>query len=109
MAPGPLSTLSGHSGGKARYTTTAGRWAQFAINGRSFAWVAPKGPTRGSAKVYVDGAYRTTVSLYSSSTAYKRIVYATSWSAVGDHVIRIVVSGTTGHPRVDVDAGIVAR
>jgi subtilisin family serine protease len=104
-----LSTLSGHSGGKARYTGTAGRWAQFSITGRSFAWVAPKGPTRGSAKVYLDGKYVATVSLYSRSTAYRRVVFAASWGSVGDHVIRIVVSGTSGHPRVDVDAGIVAR
>ena len=104
-----LSTLSSHSGGKARYTRTAGRWAQFSITGRSFAWVAPKGPTRGSAKVYVDGTYRTTVSLYSGSTAYRRVVFTTSWGSVGDHVIRIVVKGTSGHPRVDVDAAIVAR
>jgi subtilisin family serine protease len=104
-----LSTVSSHSGGKARYTSTAGRWASFRITGRSFAWVAPKGPTRGSAKVYVDGVYRTTVSLYASSTVYRRIVFATSWGSVGDHVVKIVVSGTSGHPRVDVDAAIVAR
>jgi hypothetical protein len=49
------------------------------------------------------------VSLYSGSTAYRRVVFTTSWGSVGNHVIRIVVSGTRGHPRVDVDAAIVAR
>ena len=41
----------------------------FRFTGRAVAIVAPKGPTRGSAKVYVDGVYVGTVNLHRSSIA----------------------------------------
>jgi hypothetical protein len=53
--------------------------------------------------VYVDGVYRTTVSLYASTYTSRAIAYALNWSANGTHSIKIVVVGTAGRPRVDVD------
>ena len=41
--------------------------------------------------------------------AYRRVVWTKSWSAFGAHTVKIVGSGTAGHPRVDIDALIVAR
>ena len=103
---GPWSTVdsSGYSGGSTRYASAAGARASYTFTGSGIGWVAAVGPTRGSAKVYVDGAYTTTVSLYSATTALRRIVYAANWNSQGTHTIRIVVVGTAGHPRVDVDA-----
>jgi hypothetical protein len=66
--------------------------------------VAAVGPTRGSADVYVDGELRSTVDLSSGTRETRRIVFAASWSTEGAHRIEIVVRGTPGHPRVDVDA-----
>jgi hypothetical protein len=71
--------------------------------------VSATGPTRGAANVYVDGAYAATINLHTTSTAYQRVVWTKSWSAFGAHTVKIVVSGTAGHPRVDIDALIVAR
>ena len=93
-----------YSGGSMRYATAAGASASYTFTGSSVAWVGALGPTRGSAKVYVDGVYRTTVSLYAATGASRRIVYAVSWGSQGTHKIRIVVVGTPRHPRVDVDA-----
>jgi hypothetical protein len=104
-----LSSNGSYSGGKARTTWTAGRSVTYAFTGRSAAWVSAKGPTRGSARVYVDGKYVTTVNLRATATAYRRVVWARSWGAVGAHTVKVVVVGTAGHPRVDVDAVIVAR
>ncbi|HEU0245038.1 MAG TPA: S8 family serine peptidase [Candidatus Limnocylindrales bacterium] len=108
---GAWTLVSGtsYSGGKARTASTAGRSVTYTFTGRSAAWVAAKGPTRGSAKVYVDGVYATTVNLNAASTAYRRVVWTRSWGAAGTHAVKIVVSGTRGHPRVDMDAVIVAR
>ena len=92
------------SGGSVRYATTAGAWAKYAFTGSSVAWVTTRGTTRGKAKVYIDGAYATTVNLWSSSGHSRSIVFARSWSTSGAHSIRIVVVGTAGHPRVDIDA-----
>jgi beta-N-acetylhexosaminidase len=95
---------SSYSGGSVRYATAAGASASYTFTGSSVAWVGALGPTRGSAKVYVDGVYRATVSLYAATGASRRIVYAASWGSQGTHSIRIVVVGTPRHPRVDVDA-----
>jgi len=92
------------SGGSLRYATAAGASAAFSVTGSSVAWASYLGPDRGSANVYVDGVFQSTVSLYSAAYAPKRIVYSYTWGANGAHTITIVVVGTTGHPRVDVDA-----
>jgi hypothetical protein len=44
------------------------------------------------------------MSLYSATEASKRIVYAYTWGANAAHTIKVVVVGTVGHPRIDVDA-----
>jgi len=103
---GPWSTASnsGYSGGSTRFAVAAGASASYTFTGSGVAWVAAVGPTRGSAMVYLDGTYRATVSLSAPTTALRRIAYAANWGSQGTHTIRIVVVGTAGHPRVDVDA-----
>jgi hypothetical protein len=104
------STSSGFSGGKTRYATKAGTSATFtATAARSIAIVTTKAATRGSFKVYVDGVYRGKISTYSTVTRFRQLVYQFSWSSPGTHKIKIVVAGTTGHPRVDLDAFVVLR
>jgi GH25 family lysozyme M1 (1,4-beta-N-acetylmuramidase) len=92
------------SGGSLRYSTAAGASATFRFSGSSVAWVAARGTSRGSARVYVDGVYAGLFSLRASTSAYRSIVFARNWSAVGTHTLKIVVVGNAGHPRVDVDA-----
>jgi nitrous oxidase accessory protein NosD len=94
----------GASGGYVAYTTSTGATAKFAFDGRSFMWVSPKGPTRGAARVYVDGTYRATINLHATSFGARRIVFRASWSTKGHHEVVIRGSGTSGHPRIDVDA-----
>jgi hypothetical protein len=55
-------------------------------------------------KVYVDGVFVATVDLYAASASYRSVAYARTWSSLGTHTIRIVVVGTAGRPRVDLDA-----
>ncbi len=98
---------TGASGGAYASSTTQGASASYTFRAAAIAWVAERGPSRGSAAVYVDGTYRTTVSLYAPAFEARRIVYARHWSANGLHAIRIVVLGTVGHPRVDVDAFVL--
>ena len=71
--------------------------------------MAALGPTRGQARVYVDGTLISTINLNSLSTTERRLVFARTWSSVGTHVIKVVVLGTAGHPRVDVDTFLVLR
>ncbi len=98
-----------YSGGKARYATGAGASATFTFSGRSVAWVSSKSASRGSAQVFVDGVLVKTVSLHRSSTLARQVVFSTRWASAGPHTIQVVVLGTAGHPRVDVDTFVVVR
>jgi hypothetical protein len=62
--------------------------------------VGPRSSTRGKFKVYVDGAYRATVSERASSTQYRRVLFAANL-AHGRHTIRIAAAGGG---RIDLDA-----
>jgi bacillopeptidase F len=99
----------GASGGHSRTSVQAGATATVAFTGRAIAWAAPTGPTRGAARVYVDGVYRGTVNLHRTSFAGRQLVFRAAWTASGVHALRIVVIGTAHHPRVDVDAFAIIR
>ena len=101
--------VSSASAGKTRFATRPGASVSFAFTGRAFAVVAPVGPTRGRAKLYVDGAYVSTINLYRSSSAPRIVVAARSWSVSGSHTVKLVVVGTAGHPRVEIDAFAILR
>ena len=98
-----------YSKGTSIYARAAGATLSRTFTGRAIAWVAAMGSTRGSAKVYIDGAYVTTVSQYRSDAAYRRIVWSKSWASSGEHTLKIVVTGTAGRPRIDLDALVVIR
>jgi hypothetical protein len=97
------STGVAYSGGSVRHASTAGRSVSYTFTGRGIAFVSARGPTRGSAKVYIDGTLAATVSLYRSTTMYRYVAFQRAWSSSGKHTIKIVVAGTSGHPRVDMD------
>ncbi|HEX6868506.1 MAG TPA: S8 family peptidase, partial [Candidatus Limnocylindrales bacterium] len=98
---------SSASGGRERYATTRGASFTFRFTGRAVAVVAPKGTSRGSAKLYVDGVYKGTVNFHRSSWTPRNVVVARSWTTAGTHSIKLVALGTAGHPRIDIDAFLV--
>lgn len=99
---------SSYSGGSVRYLRVAGAWASYTTSARSLAFVTTKGPGRGSARIYVDGVLKTTVQLNASTSTYRFVAFAMSWSAVGTHTIRVVSVGTP-YARVEIDAFGVIR
>ncbi len=103
------SSSSSASAGSTRYATKAGASVTFQFTGSAVAVVAPKGPSRGSFKLYVDGVLLGTYDTHRSSTQARVVVAQKTWGTVGDHEIKLVVSGTSGHPRVDVDAFLVMQ
>jgi hypothetical protein len=96
--------VPGAFGGWTHASSSTGASATFTFTARAIAWIAPISATRGAAKVYVDGRYVATVRLTASAFGSRRVVFATSWATEGQHTLRIVVAGTAGHPRIDVDA-----
>ena len=94
---------SGYAGDKAKYSTKAGATASFAFSGRKVTWYGPVGPTRGKARILIDGTYLKTVNLYSSSFTARKAVFSKSWSSKAAHTLVIEVLGTAGHPYVAID------
>ena len=95
-------------GGAVRYATTAGATATFTFTGSKVIWYGPVGPTRGQAKIRIDGTYVTTVNLFRSSFVARKAVFAKGWAAAGKHTLQIEVVGTPGHPYVAIDQLAVA-
>jgi hypothetical protein len=65
--------------------------------------VTTKGPNRGKAEIWVDGARVKTVDLYRATTSYRELVWAMNWETAGTHTVVIKVLGTRHRPRVDID------
>lgn len=93
----------GYGGDTVRYATKAGATATFSFTGRRVVWYGPLGPTRGKARVSVDGTYIRTVNLYRGSFDARAVLFKTSWKDAGSHTVTIEVVGTKGHPMVAID------
>jgi probable HAF family extracellular repeat protein len=92
------------------FSRRLGASATLHFTGRRVWWAAPKGPARGSATVYIDGAKAAVVDLHASRRRPRQAVYEHSFSAIGPHTITVVVDGGPhGHPRVDIDAFTVSQ
>jgi subtilisin family serine protease len=100
-------TSSLATGGWITSSSQAGARAKYRFTGRGIAIVVPTNSTRGKATVYLDGTYRATVDLYSSSNVYRKVVYIGNWSTSGTHTIELRVTGTSGRPAVSLDGFIV--
>jgi hypothetical protein len=96
------------SGGATRWSSSAGARVKFSFAGRAVAWVTSTGQGHGRVRVYVDGAYRTTVDLEDCCATYwKQVLFSASWANKGEHTI-VLRSTLAGH-RVDVDAFVVYK
>jgi len=76
------------------------------IKGAQIAWVSTQSPTRGSASVKLDSGSAKTINTHTSSPKTAEIVDVVS-GAAGAHTLVVKVLGTSGHPRVDIDAFLV--
>jgi hypothetical protein len=93
---------SSYLGGYLHATSHDGPSTTIAFSGSSIAWVGPVGPTRGKAKVSIDGAYVATIDAYRSSYVARRMLFARNL-ADGSHTLTITALGTSGHPTVAID------
>jgi hypothetical protein len=92
-----------YAGDKVRYSTKAGATATITFTGTGIAWYGPLGPTRGKAKVYLDGKYVKTVDLRRGGFTARANVFETGWKVAGEHRLTIEVVGTRGRPMVAID------
>ncbi len=71
------------------------------------AWISSRGPNRGKAKVLIDGVLIAKVDLYGSTASVRRIALTVTGLSAGTHTLKVIVSGTSGRPRVDIDGFVV--
>jgi hypothetical protein len=107
-------SLSSASGGSLRYARASGDSAKLSSGGSllNVAWVSFRGPDRGNAEAWVDGAKASTVDLYTSSTQSRRMVFVKNDTNPSQpHTLEVRVLGTknasSSGTRVDVDAFVV--
>jgi hypothetical protein len=97
------------SGGGTRYSTQPGAKASLSFSGRAVGVVVKRGPGRGLADVLVDGTKVATIDLQAATVRERRVAWSIRWNTLGSHTISVVVAGTAGRPRVDLDAFVVLR
>jgi hypothetical protein len=104
-----LSKSTAFWGGQVKAATKLDARASFRFTGRSVAWVTSTGPTRGKAEVFINGSRVATIDLYSATAVNRKVVWVGSSATAVDRTIMIRVLGTSGRPRVDLDAFVSAN
>jgi hypothetical protein len=101
---GPWASVgySQYLGRRAHWTKARSAYAAFAFRGTSVAWAGPIGPTRGKARIILDGRLVATVDMYARTFRARDVVWAANVRD-GAHTLRIQVLGTSGRPTVAVD------
>jgi len=89
-----------------RYAKTSGKYLKFTFTGREFKLVGMKKTTTGKFSVYLDGSSKAaaTVDTKASSTKRRQTLWSKTWTKSGTHTVKVKVLGTSGRPRVYVDA-----
>src|SRR5215813_10478256 len=80
-------TLAGHRGyigGHVKFADAAGAKASLSFKGSAVTWIGPVGPTRGKARVWIDGKYVTTVDTHAKTFRATKVLFKTSWPKVGE-------------------------
>ena len=103
-----MASYVAYVGHRVHYTKSPGATATITFAGSSIAWAGPVGPTRGKARVFLDGHLVGTVDLYRSRFAARDLVFARN-VAYGTHTLRIQALGTSGRPTVALDELYVLR
>lgn len=94
-------------GNNVQFSDEGGSSVSLKFNGAAISWIGPVGPTRGGAKVYIDGKFIRSVHSHRQVFKPTRVLFKASFDSVKTRTIKIVVVGTEGHPTVAVDALVV--
>lgn len=104
-----LARHPAYVGNAVRFATAARSRATFAFNAHAVTWYGPVGPTRGQARVFVDGKLVTTVDLYARTFTAHKAIFTRTWKTNDAHTLAIEVVGTAGRPYVAIDEFTVTK
>ncbi len=77
------------------------------FDGSAIAVIGPRGPGRGKARVFVDGRLVAVINSHADKPIGRQVLFTQAWSDSREHSVALEVVGTSGHPRVTVDAFVV--
>jgi hypothetical protein len=80
------------SGGTAALSSTTGDRMAYVFDGTTVTWIGFRGPARGIARVYLDGAFQAQVDTY-AALPFHGIVYSATGLAPARHRLEIEVTG----------------
>jgi hypothetical protein len=100
---------AGYSGDRVKYARAAGATATLTFTGTKVTWIGPVGPTRGKARILVDGVAVKVVNLYAGTFRAQKALFSASFATAGEHTLTIKVLGTRGHPLVAIDGFAIVR
>lgn len=91
----------------------SGDAAQLSFSGTGIQVIAKTWNNKGMVNVYIDGVLKATVDEYSPTVAYQHVVYSDHSLSAGNHIIKIVATGTKNSSSsgtgIDLDAFIVNK
>jgi hypothetical protein len=90
------AAYAAYSGHQVTYATRTGASASLSFTGNGIAWMGPVGPTRGTARVYIDGKAVATVDLRRSTFQARKLLFSKALKA-GPHTFKIIVT-SSGRP-----------
>lgn len=98
-----------YNGGQVRYAVEPGATAELTFGGSSIAWIGPVGPTRGEARIYLDGELVSTVDAHAMRFRPRVNLFNAAFDRFGTHTITIEVAGTPGRETIAIDEFVVGR
>ena len=103
---GAWSTAAGsaYSGGSTWTSRAARASLTYRFKGRAIGLVVTQAASRGKVQIWVDGVLVKTLDCYRAATRTRYVAWQKAWATSGSHTLKLVVLGTAGRPRVDVDA-----
>jgi hypothetical protein len=93
------------AGGTASLTRTGGEQATIRFTGTGVSWIGLRGPSRGIARVLVDGVLAATVDTYAPTEEVQAVVYTAAGLSDGAHTLTVEATG--GRNAASIDALIV--
>ena len=107
-----MSNWNGWLDGQTAWTTKKGSrmWFTATVSeGQVIAIVMPLAKNRGEARIKLDGVNQGRVDTYVPGKIQRRtVVWQTPPLSAGSHTIEVINVATPGHPRIDIDAFMIA-
>ena len=90
-----------------RFASGRGATASLKFSGTAISWIGPVGPTRGRARVFIDGELIASVDTHAPTYKPTQVLFKTTFDTMEPRTVTISVAGTKGHPTVAIDALVV--